>query len=80
MSITWLFVALSLAGTFQNSRQKISGFYLWIIGNTCWTVYNFYIGEPQQAFLFIVNTALSIWGIYNWTKAAKLAAKEKATV
>ena len=36
--ITWLFTAVSLAGTVLNVRKNILCFYLWAVGNIAWLV------------------------------------------
>ena len=35
-AFTWVFTAISLAGTVLNVRKNILCFYLWAVGNVAW--------------------------------------------
>jgi nicotinamide riboside transporter PnuC len=66
--IGWIITAVSLVGAILNAKGKIWGFYIWIPANIGWVVYDFCIGNPSQATLFILYTAITGWGIYQWKK------------
>ena len=66
--ITWLFTAVSLAGTVLNVRKNILCFYLWSVGNIAWLAYDVASGLYSRAVLDIVHLAFAIWGIFAWRK------------
>ena len=47
--------------------------YFWMVANVCWAVYDYNIGEPTQALLYVIFTALNFWGIYTWSRNAREA-------
>lgn len=65
---TWIFSALSITGAVLNARGNIKGFYIWIVGNMCWVVYDAIIGEYAQSFLFLFFTGVCVYGIRQWKK------------
>jgi len=66
--ITWLFSAISIIGAILNARKRVEGFYIWVVGNMCWVVYDAIIGEYAQSFLFLFFTGISVYGILQWRK------------
>ena len=64
--ITWLFTAVSLAGTVLNVRTNILCFYLWSVGNIAWLTYDIASGLYSRAVLDVVHLAFAIWGIFAW--------------
>ena len=64
--ITWLFTAVSLAGTVLNVRKNILCFYLWSVGNIAWLTYDIASGLYSRAVLDVVHLAFAIWGICAW--------------
>ena len=62
--ITWLFTAVSLAGTVLNVRKNILCFYLWSVGNIAWLTYDIASGLYSRAVLDVVHLAFAIWGIF----------------
>lgn len=66
--ISWLFATVSFVGAIFNARGNIWGFYIWIPANIAWVIYDFCIGEPAQAVLFIAYTIITIYGIYQWKR------------
>ena len=64
--ITWLFTAVSLAGTVLNVRKNILCFYLWSVGNIAWLTYDRASGLYSRAVLDVVHLAFAIWGIFAW--------------
>ncbi len=65
-AFTWVFTAISLAGTALNVRKNILCFYLWAIGNIAWLVFDIVSGLYSRAVLDIVHLAFAIWGIFAW--------------
>ena len=64
--ITWLFTAVSLAGTVLNVKKNILCFYLWSVGNIAWLTYDIASGLYSRAILDVVHLAFAIWGIFAW--------------
>ncbi len=66
--ISWCITVCSLTGAIFNARGNIWGFYIWIPANIAWVVYDFIVGQPAQATLFIAYTVISLVGVYTWRK------------
>lgn len=71
-NLSWILVALSLAGNAYVIKKNILGQWLWAFSNTGWVAYNLYIEAYSQAFLFAVYFGLCVWGIIAWSRDAKL--------
>ena len=65
----WMLTALSLVGVWLNIKKKVSGFYIWLIGDIGWVYIDFKEGLTSQAVLFIVYSFLCIYGIYEWRQS-----------
>lgn len=65
---TWVVTAITIYGTFLNSKQKKSGFIVWGICNVCWLLVDFSRGVYAQAFLYIVFIGFNIYGWLKWNK------------
>lgn len=66
--ISYIVTVLTLVGTVANAFQKSWCFYLWIVTNLFWVVYNITIQQYQQAIIYSVNTIICVIGIVNWRK------------
>lgn len=64
----WILATLSIIGGIRNAQGRIDGFYLWIIANIGWMVYDVLTKQYSQLVLFFVYTITSIYGIYKWKK------------
>ena len=65
-AFTWVFMAISLAGTALNVRKNVLCFYLWSVGNLAWLGFDVASGLYSRAVLDIVHLAFAIWGIFAW--------------
>lgn len=70
-NLSWILVALSLAGNYFVIKKNVLGQWLWAIGNIGWIAFDLYMGAYSQAFLFTVYLGMCVWGIMLWTKEAK---------
>jgi uncharacterized membrane protein YiaA len=68
---TWALTAVSLFGTMLNIRLDRRCFYIWSVTNASWMMFNLLIGQYAQAFLYLVNFALSIYGAIEWQRRQK---------
>ena len=66
MALTYIAAAVALAGSIFNAKKLRIGFGFWIISNGYWIVRNLFIGEYAQAILFVVNTAVAVYGFIKW--------------
>ena len=66
--MTWFFTIISLLGNWFNCRKSIVGFYLWIICNTCWLIYDIKNGIYSRVVLDAVQTGFCFYGILVWNK------------
>jgi nicotinamide riboside transporter PnuC len=65
--INWIMASFALTGTILNIRKIRSGFLFWMISNSYWMIYNFYIKEYAQSLLYFVFLGLSFWGFFSWS-------------
>lgn len=66
--ITWIITFLSLIGVILNIKKKKICFLIWMVTNASWCIYDFSIEAHAQSFLFLIYTALAIWGFIAWRK------------
>lgn len=66
--VTWILTAISLTGTVFNIRKKIICFYIWLIGDLLWCIFDLMSGTNGRATLDFIQIILSICGILSWKK------------
>jgi len=71
ITVSWVIASLAVFGAVLNARKNIKGFYIWVVSNLCWIVYNCVIHEYALAVLFGVYTVISMYGIHQWRKQKK---------
>lgn len=69
--MTWLLTLISLTGNYLNSTKRVTGFYVWILCNTGWFIYDAYNGIYARMILDMVQTAFCVLGIIEWQKKDK---------
>jgi nicotinamide riboside transporter PnuC len=69
--VTWVLTVISIIGVILNARQRIEGFYFWMIGNAGWVVVNVIAGIPAQAVLFGFYFLMCFYGVYTWRKKTR---------
>ena len=67
-NLMWIVTGLSILGTVLNIKKKPVCFVIWLVTNSLWCVYDFYIKNYAQSGLFLVYVGLAIWGIISWSK------------
>lgn len=67
-NIMWGVTGLSILGTILNIKKKRICFWIWLVTNSAWCVYDFYQCSFAQGALFAVYVCLAIWGIISWRK------------
>ena len=75
-AFTWVFMAISLAGTALNVRKNVLCFYLWSVGNLAWLGFDVASGLYSRAVLDIVHLAFAIWGIFAWRNDKSCPSKQ----
>lgn len=65
-NLMWLVTGASIIGTVLNIKKKQVCFVIWLITNSLWCGYDYYIGNYAQSALFLVYVGLAIWGIVSW--------------
>ena len=63
---TWSLTALSILGAILNVKKKRICFAIYTVANAGWVIVDIYYKIYAQAALFIIFTALSIWGWIEW--------------
>lgn len=66
--MTWIFTIICLTGTVLNCKKNIACFYMWILGNIAWMLFDISCGLYSRAALDAVQLALAVYGIYEWRK------------
>jgi hypothetical protein len=67
-NLMWLVTIASIVGTVLNIQKKPVCFWIWLITNTLWTVYDIWIRNYSQAGLSAIYVGLAVWGILTWKK------------
>ena len=65
---TWIATAVALIGTILNCKKIKWCFYLWTATNIMWLVWDIKNGTISRAVLDLVQLALAIYGIFEWSK------------
>ena len=67
----WISTALVLAGYISNARGWTkTAMITWIIGDTGWITYDFFIDNYSHLVLSLVIIAINVYGIYRiWKKS-----------
>ena len=63
---TFFLVITSLFATYLNIKKKRVCFKIWLVTNTLWACYDFYIGAFWQGMLFVTYVGLAVYGIIEW--------------
>ena len=66
---TWIATIIALTGTVLNCKKIRYCFYLWIITNTMWLVWDLYTGLYSRAILDLFQLALAVYGLLEWKKS-----------
>lgn len=74
-TLSWVLVALSLAGNVFVIKKNVIGQWLWAMANLGWIIFDLSIGAYSQAFLFCVYLGMCAWGILAWSKKEQPAEK-----
>jgi len=68
----WVSTGLVLLGYICNAKQlTYVAMIIWIIGDTGWIVYDFFIDNLSHLVLSLVIIAINVYGMYNLTNAEK---------
>ena len=70
--LSWIATGISLCGNLLVNRQKIQGFYIWIVSNVLWlAIIASSTANYGQMALYLIYTITSVQGIFNWKKIEK---------
>ena len=70
-NLMWIVSGLALVGVVLNIKKKQACFFVWLVTNSLWCIYDYSIGAYAQSVLFMVYTLLAIWGIVEWGRHKK---------
>ena len=71
-TLGWISTGLVLLGYIMNARQLTKhAMIAWIIGDTGWIIYDFFIDNFSHLVLSFVIISINIYGMYNIKKAEK---------
>ena len=68
MALMWLVTAVSIVGVILNIYRVRACFWIWIMTNAVWCVYDCWLGAWPQAALFAVYFVLAVWGLLVWKR------------
>jgi nicotinamide mononucleotide transporter len=66
----WLTSLAALIGVWLNIRKHVASFWIWAFTNAVWAGVDYVHGIHAQAALQTVYFALSIYGIWKWSRCA----------
>lgn len=69
---TWSLTAITIFGTYLNSRMNKYGFLVWGLCNLLWLGVDFTRGIYAQAALYIVFIGFNIYGWVKWKEIGKI--------
>jgi len=73
--ILYILIAMGLVGQVLITKNKRSGYLLWIIADISWAVFNFsqykILGAFEQGILWSIYFIISLWGFLIWKKDTK---------
>ena len=65
----WISTALVLVGYVLNAKDVRTGAMVtWIVGDTGWIVYDFFIDNVSHLVLSLVIITINVYGMYNITR------------
>ncbi|MGE4268216.1 MAG: nicotinamide mononucleotide transporter [Deferribacterales bacterium] len=67
--IMWALTILSVVGVVLNIHKSQWCFAVWCGTNAGWAIIDYRAGLYQQAALFVLYFALSLWGLIKWRRA-----------
>jgi len=67
-TLSWIFAALSVTGTWLNIKKRRVCFIIWGFTNGFWFVYDMAIGAYAQSALFAVYFILALRGLWEWSR------------
>ena len=67
----WLISIAALIGVWLNIRKHVGCFWIWVATNATWAVVDYTHGIYSQATLQAIYCALSIYGIWQWSRPVK---------
>ena len=62
----YIFVILSLYANLLVIQKNYNGFAIWIVTNSAWMIYDYYIGAFSQSALFLVYNMFAVYGLISW--------------
>jgi nicotinamide riboside transporter PnuC len=70
--ILYILIAMGLIGQVLITKNKRSGYLLWVIADIAWAIFNFSQGKTlgafEQGILWSVYFIISLWGYLIWKK------------
>jgi nicotinamide riboside transporter PnuC len=73
---TFFIMVINTLGTILNSRQRVSGFFIWAFCNVLWGFVNFYKEIYWQGVQNLICLALNAYGILCWRYTAEKVDKK----
>ncbi len=64
--IKWIMVFFILIGDFLIIEKIREGFYLWVVVDGFFAVYNFYDKDYVQGTVFGLYAIMGLYGLYSW--------------
>lgn len=67
----WAVTVISLIGTILNIKKNNLCFYIWLITDIVWLLFDFHTGVYSRALLDLVQVCFAAWGAYEWSIKGK---------
>ena len=66
--VTWILAFISIIGTVFNIKKKVACFYIWLIGDILWLIFDILNVCYGRACLDFLQSIMAFWGIVCWNK------------
>ena len=66
--LSWVLIVLNFIAIVLNNRRDYRCFYIFIVTNILWCIFDVYYGLYSQAAQFILYTILNFVGLKSWKK------------
>lgn len=64
--MTWIIATAALIATWLNIKKDKRCFYIWMMTNSFWAIYDFNQAIYAQSFLFTIYFMLAAYGVWKW--------------
>lgn len=75
--MTWAIMIINLIGTWLNCRKRVAGFYIWLLCNIAWLIYDVATDNYARCVLDVVQAGFCMYGIMKWSRNCEKSVEKK---